>query len=133
MTGWLVPVLQNLNMGGGAVIPTIAIPTPAAWLALVEGNLRQSPGQGRKTAGDTRRFAMDFGDVPELINGYSILSYTVTCAGLSAILPRLDYPYQLSASFSGGSPGMTYTAVFTIVLDDPDNTTYVRNGLIRIR
>lgn len=105
-------------------------------------------GTVQKAAGDSVRLPMDFGDIPQLIDGaavvdgvlvlaVNVLSYTVTApalvlAGGTVRSAQMDYPYQTSAKFSGGVAGSTYDCVFTIVLDDADNTQYSRTGPLRV-
>ena len=96
-------------------------------------------------AGDSVRLPCDFGSVRQLVAGASVVNgvlvlptniatYTVTCPGVGApAVSRVqkDYPYQISALFTATTPG-TYNAVFTITLDDPDATTYVRTCPITV-
>lgn len=100
-------------------------------------------GAIEKAVGDAIRLPMDFGDIPQLIDGATVTdgvlflttavaSYTVVASGLTVSGARLDYPYQVSAVFAGGTAGTTYNAVFTIVLDDADGTTYSRTGPLRV-
>jgi hypothetical protein len=105
-------------------------------------------GAIQKAAAEVIRLPVDFGDTPQLIAGASggapaalvlavtIASYTVTCTGPAGTppavsAPQLDYPYQVSALFSGGTVGV-YTATYTAVLSDPDGTTIVRTGQIEV-
>jgi len=104
-----------------------------------------------KTAAERLRLPVDFGDVPQLVAGASggapdplvmsvnIASYNVTCTGTGAPTvsrQQLDYPYQLSALFSGGTPttgsSAGYPVSYTITLDDPDATVIVRQGYIKV-
>jgi hypothetical protein len=90
---------------------------------------------------------MDFGDEPvliagaEVVNGVlvlaiNIVSYTVTCTPTGAPTvsgKQLDYPYQVSAVFTGGTSQQAYyDAVFTITLNDADNTVISRTGQIKV-
>lgn len=86
---------------------------------------------------------MDWGDVPQLVDGAAVVngvlvlatniaSFTVTAAGLTVTGEQEDYPYQTSAKFAGGTPGTTYSCVFTITLDDADATTYSRTGPLKV-
>lgn len=95
-------------------------------------------GTAKKAAAGKERFPVDFGDapalialaLPQLVDGALpdpltdplIASYTVTGGGLTVTSVQLDYPYQLSAVFAGGTAGTTYDAVFTITVDDADGT-----------
>ena len=90
-------------------------------------------GKALKAAGDKVRIGMDFGNLPQLIAGYSIASYTITCSGLTVASPQMDYTYQISALFSGGTAGTDYSAVYTVTLDDPDATIVSRTGTIRVK
>lgn len=93
-------------------------------------------GVAEKAAGDAVRIPMDFGNIQQLIDGALIVSYDVTCStpGAPTISSKqLDYSYQVSALFSGGTPSPTpYDIVFSITLDDGDSTTIVRTGPLRI-
>lgn len=89
-------------------------------------------GKAEKAVGDRVRLPMDFGDVRQLIEGYTITSYTVSATGLTVSGTQLDYPYQVSALFSGGTSGMEYDCVFSITLNDPDATQYSRTGVLRV-
>lgn len=100
-------------------------------------------GTGQKAAGDTIRLAMDFGDIAalaagaavtdgELVMGVEIADYDVTAAGLTVSGLQLDYPYQVSAKFSGGAAGTTYDCVFAITLDDSDGTVISRTGQLKV-
>ena len=108
-----------------------------------------SLGTVQKTVAEIIRLPVDFGDVPQLIAGASggapnplvmavtIQSHNVVCSGSGAptvSAQQLDYPYQLSALFTGGtaspsgSPG--YPVTYTITLNDPDGTVIQRTGFI---
>lgn len=92
-------------------------------------------GQAEKAAGDSIRMPMDFGNEPLLIQGYSIIAKNVVCpdAGAPSITGiQLDYAYQVSALISGGTAGETYGIVFTITLNDPDNSELSRTGLLKV-
>lgn len=89
-------------------------------------------GVAQKAAGDTVRMPMDFGNIKQLIAGYSVVGYSVVATGLTVTAPQLDYPYQLSAVFSGGVSGTKYDCVFTITLNDPDATVISRTGVLSI-
>lgn len=103
-------------------------------------------GPAEKSAGDTVRLAMDFGDIPRLNRGATvtdgvlvmatnITSYDVTAAGAGAPTvsgKQLDYPYQLSALFAGGTPG-TYEVTFRITLDDADSTIIRRVAKLKVK
>lgn len=100
-------------------------------------------GTAQKAAGDAVRLPMDFGDVSALNDGayvqdgalvmpVGIIDYDVTCTGLTVSDMNLDYPYQLSAKFSGGAAGTTYSAVFSITLDDDDATVISRTGPLKV-
>lgn len=96
-------------------------------------------GTAEMVAGSTIRMPMDFGDLRQLIDGASIVSKTVSAAlapGESGTPPtvsnvQLDYSYQVSAKFSGGTAAL-YNVTFTIGLDDADGSTIVRVGQLRI-
>lgn len=105
-------------------------------------------GNAEKAVGDSIRCSMDFGNEPKLIslltdaNGdfnsaaTAIASFDVACTGATGTPPTVsgkqqDYTYQISAKFSGGTPGQ-YNAVFTIVLNDADATTLERTGALRV-
>lgn len=103
-------------------------------------------GTIEKGVAEKLRLPVDFGDVPQLIDGatggapsplvmaVNIATKDVTCTGSGAPTVsgvQLDYPYQISAVFSGGTPG-SYTATYTITLDDSDGITVVRTGIIRV-
>ena len=91
-------------------------------------------GAAQKAASAKLRIPCDFGDMPLLIQGYNIATKTVTCSGSGAPTVsgvQLDYPYQVSCLLTGGTVG-TYDITYTIVMDDPDATTYVGVGNIQI-
>ena len=91
-------------------------------------------GTVQKAAGDTVRIPMDFGNVQQLIDGYAIVAKNVTTSGTGAPTIagiQLDYPYQVSALFSGGTAG-TYDIVFSITLNDPDSTVITRTAPMQI-
>lgn len=92
----------------------------------------QVSGAIQKAAGAKLRFAVDFGDEPLLIEGYEASSYDVSCPSLTVSGPQLDYPYQLSAEFSGGSAGTEYEAVYTLNLNDPDSSIVTCTVLIEV-
>ncbi len=108
-------------------------------------------GKVQKAAADIVRLPMDFGDIHQLVAGASldddgnlvmatgIATYSIDCntdvEGADPVvvaLPQLDYPYQISATFEGGTAGVTYNAFFTIVLDDADGTRIRRTGQLEI-
>ncbi len=105
-------------------------------------------GTAQKAPGDAVRLPMDFGDISQLIDGAvvtdgvlvlatNIASYTVTApalvtAGGTVTGEAIDYPYQISAKFAGGLPGVVYDCVFAITLDDADATTISRTGPLRV-
>lgn len=91
-------------------------------------------GGAKKAPGDRVRISCDWGNEPLLIQGYAIVAYDVTCSGVGAATVanvQLDYSYQTSALVSGGSVG-TYDLVFTVTLNDPDDTEYERTGTLEI-
>lgn len=96
-------------------------------------------GVAEMVAGSSQRLPMDFGDIPQLIDGATIVSHTVTCtpAEDNTLTPptvsgiQLDYAYQVSAFFAGGDAGL-YNVEFGIVLDDADATEIVRVGQLRL-
>lgn len=111
--------------------------------------MAQSLGNVNKASAEVLRLPVDFGDVPQLIAGASggapaalvlavtIASFTVTCTGTGAPTvsgQKLDYPYQLSALFSGGTPAPNspYPVTYTITLNDADATVIVRTGTITV-
>lgn len=91
-------------------------------------------GVFEKAAGDTIRCAMDFGWEPLLINGATIITFSVVSSGSGAptvTASQLDYPYQISALVSGGTPGQ-YSLIYTIQLSDPDSSIIQRNAQINV-
>ena len=93
-------------------------------------------GAAEKAVGDAVRLPMDFGDIPELIAGAIVVSFDVTCTGATGTPPtvsgkQLDYPYQLSALFTGGTAG-NYDATYTITLNDTDGTVIQRTALLKV-
>ncbi len=91
-------------------------------------------GVAQKATGDRIRLACDFGNEQALIDGAAIASYTVTCVGTGHPLvtaEQLDYSYQVSAIFSGGSIG-AFDCVFTITLNDADATVIQRTGTLKV-
>lgn len=93
-------------------------------------------GTAQKSAGDKVRFAMDFGNDPLIIKGYTITAYTVTVTGSGSIAAsdaQLDYAYQVSALIQGGLSGTQYEVVFTITLNDPNASQIVRTGLLEVK
>lgn len=93
-------------------------------------------GRFEKTAGDSQRMYMDFGNEPLLIDGARVASYTVTCVdsgGPTVTGARLDYFYQLSALITGGTAREAlYNVVFRIVLDDADASVISRTAGLKI-
>lgn len=102
-------------------------------------------GTAQKAAGDTVRMPMDFGDVPALYRGVAVTdgalvmdvevaSYDVTTSGSGAPTvsgKQLDFPYQVSALFIGGSAG-EYNVTFRITLDDADSTVISRVARLKV-
>lgn len=92
-------------------------------------------GEAEKAAGDSIRIPMDFGNEPLIKAGARVAAFNVTCTGTpsppSVTAKQLDYYYQLSALFVGGSAG-TYSAVYQITLDDADATVIVRTGILKV-
>lgn len=106
-------------------------------------------GAAKKSAGDQNlRLPCDFGDDPFVIAllvdsdgeydpaaaAVAFASYNVTCSGDGAPLvaaKTLDYPYQISAAFSGGDVG-TYDVVFTATLTNADATVLSRTGTLEV-
>jgi len=86
--------------------------------------------------GDKVRLAMDFGDIPQLIDGATIVTHDVTCAttGAPAITgENLDYPYQLSALFDAtAATAGSYEILFTITLNDSNSTVIARTGGLKV-
>lgn len=104
-------------------------------------------GVAQMVAGSVVRLPMDFGNEPRLVAGAEVVDgelvlatnideYTVTCAdsGAPAVSgEQLDYPYQVSAEFSGGTARQApYNVVFTITLDDEDATVIRRVALLQV-
>ncbi len=92
-------------------------------------------GVAEKAAGDKVRIPIDFGNEPLLLQGYTITSYTVTTSGTGAPTisgKQLDYAYQVSALFTGGTAGSTYDVVYSITLDDPDTSIRSRTGSLKV-
>jgi hypothetical protein len=88
-----------------------------------------------KAAGDTVRKSMDFGNVPLLQQGYTIVSYNVTCSDVGAPTissKSLDNAYTVSALFTGGTAGGSYGIVFSITLNDLDSTVVTRTGIMQV-
>lgn len=110
--------------------------------------MAQALGNVTKAAAEVLRLPVDFGDVPQLIAGASggapaplvmavtITSFSVVCTGSGAPTvsgQKLDYPYQLSALFTGGTAQQTpYPVTYTITLNDADATVIVRSGTITV-
>lgn len=103
-------------------------------------------GTVEKSAGDAIRIPCDFGNEPRLVAGASLdadgnlvmvtniasQDVTVSPAGPSISGIQQDYPYQISARIAGGTSGVTYSLVYTIVLDDSDATEISRTGPLRV-
>lgn len=92
-------------------------------------------GAAQKTAGSRQRFAFDFGNIPQLIAGYTIVGTPVVTAlpsGLTISGIQLDYPYQVSALFSGGTADVDYTVTWAITLSDPDATVISRKATLSV-
>ena len=92
-------------------------------------------GVVKKGQGDSVRLWCDFGDVPQLQEGATVVSQNVTTSGSGAPVVagiELTYPYQLSAKFTGGTAGNTYNVVFTITLNDADATVITRTGQLEV-
>lgn len=91
-------------------------------------------GVTEKAASDRVRMPMDFGNEPLLIQGYTIVSYNVSCSDTDPVLitgKQLDYAYQISGLISGGTSGVDYNIVFTLTLDDPDASVITRTGVLK--
>lgn len=110
-----------------------------------------SLGTAEKTAAERLRLPVDFGDVAQLVAGASggapdplvlavnIVSQNVTCTGTGAPTVtgiQLDFPYQISALFSGGTPttgnSPGYPVTYSITLDDADGTVVQRTGYLKV-
>ena len=105
-------------------------------------------GTAQKAAGDRVRIACDYGNEKVLTNDaqivdgvlvlpYSIVNFNVTTTpsspnDLIITAAQLDTPYQVSALISGGSSGNTYYLLYSITLNDPDQTTIVRTGPLQV-
>ena len=90
-------------------------------------------GVAEKAAGDRVRIAMDFGNEPLLIAGYTIVDFDVTVtAPLTVASVQVDYPFQISGLFEAGTAGTTYDVVFWIQLDDPDATELERTMTLNV-
>ena len=93
-----------------------------------------SLGTARKAAASDVRIPCDFGDMPLLIAGYTISSYDITISGSGAPTissKQLDYSYQISGFFTGGTAG-NYDVVFSIILNDPNSTEYACTGVLQV-
>lgn len=96
-------------------------------------------GAAKKTAAAKVRVPCDFGDLPALIAGYTIVDKSVTCSGSGAPTVsgvQVDYTldgvaYQISALFDGGTPG-SYDVVFSVTLNDPDATVVTCTGVLTV-
>lgn len=99
-----------------------------AELALVSGT-------ATKSAGSRQRLSMDFGNIQQLIDGASITgtpTVSATPSGLTISSIQLDYSYQVSALFAGGTADTEYTVTFTITLDDADATIISRKATLNV-
>jgi len=99
-----------------------------AELALVSGT-------ATKSAGSRQRFSMDFGNIQQLIDGYTIVGTPTVSAspsGLTISGVQLDYSYQVSALFAGGTVEVDYTVTFSITLSDPDATIISRKATLSV-
>ncbi len=92
-------------------------------------------GAAQKTAGSRQRLAMDFGNVQQLIDGATITgtpTVSATPSGLTISGVQLDYAYQVSALFEGGTGGSDYDVTFAITLDDADATVFSRTATLAV-
>ena len=87
----------------------------------------------QKATGDTVRFGLDLGDLPEIVTGgQTILSVAVTSlpAGLTIGTPGIDAGgYSVSAVFSGGTAGVSYDVAWTVTLS---NSLISRTGVLNV-
>lgn len=99
-----------------------------------------SLGAARKAAASKVRIPCDFGNLELLKAGYTIAAYSVSCSGAGAPTvtdQQIDYTapngaaYQISALFTGGSPG-TYDAVYWVRLTDPNASEYQATGPLTV-
>jgi len=91
-------------------------------------------GTAQKTAGSRQRMAMDFGNIQQLIDGASIVAQSVSASpsGLTITGVQVDYGYQVSALFAGGTGGVDYAVTFAITLDDADATIVSRTATLSV-
>lgn len=92
-------------------------------------------GTAQKTVGSRQRFSMDFGNIPQLIDGATVVgtpTVTATPTGLTISAIQLDYSYQVSALIAGGTADTDYTVTFAITLDDTDATIISRKATLSV-
>lgn len=86
------------------------------WIAGSDGSVNN---QLSKSAADGVTRRMDFGDIPELIGGATIVACTVSAtAGITVTSPAaIDNPqYLVSTTITGGTSGQSYAVTFTCTL-----------------
>lgn len=92
-------------------------------------------GTAQKSAGSRQRMSMDFGNIQQLIDGATITGTPVVTAlpsGLTISGISLDYSYQVSALFAGGTAGVDYSVTFAITLNDVDATVISRTATLSV-
>lgn len=92
-------------------------------------------GTAQKTAGSRQRLSMDFGNIQQLIDGATIAgtpTVTASPSGLTISGVQLDYSYQVSALFVGGTADVDYTVTFAITLNDADATIISRKATLSV-
>lgn len=105
------------TLTGRARVWWVADPGLRVWIAGVAGMGALVRNDVTKSAGDTLRIAMDWGDVPELIAGATLSSVTITAAtGVTISGQQNDTTYRTSAVFAGGSSGNSYEITFAATL-----------------
>lgn len=109
----------------------------AVWLADETSSGSLVSGKAVKAAGDTARLALDLGNVRQLVGGGLISGTPSVVVGgsggptVAAGSVRLDYPYQVSAKFVGGAPGV-YEVTFTAALSDADSSVISRTARLEV-
>lgn len=92
-------------------------------------------GTAQKTSGSRQRFSMDFGNIQQLIDGATVVGTpTVTAlpSGMTISGIQMDYTYQVSALFEGGTADVDYTVTFAITLNDTDATIISRKATLNV-
>ena len=145
------PAGETLPPGKFATVIIVALKTVGSWICgglargWIAGGTKRTWYYGgpmasvlvnntlQKATGDTVRFGLDLGDLPEIVTGgQTILSVIVTSlpTGLTIGTPGIDAGgYSVSAVFSGGTAGQSYDVAWTVTLS---NSLISRTGVLNV-